>query len=51
MNLKDKNGFPGSEGREVSALWTAKDGCVRTAKLEGSLVSDNLSSQFRVVFG
>ncbi|GAW82589.1 hypothetical protein, conserved [Plasmodium gonderi] len=40
INVKDKNGFPLSEGNEIHSLWYFCDKKIHTAKLDGSLVGE-----------
>lgn len=37
INVKDKNGFPESEGKELFSLWYFSDKKIHSAKLDGSL--------------
>ncbi|KAI4836782.1 hypothetical protein MKS88_004586 [Plasmodium brasilianum] len=40
INIKDKNGFPLSDGKEIYSLWYFCDKKVHSAKLDGSLVGE-----------
>ncbi|KEG04563.1 conserved Plasmodium protein, unknown function [Plasmodium vinckei vinckei] len=40
INVKDKNGFPLSDGKEIHSLWYFCDKQVHSAKLDGSLVGE-----------
>ncbi|VWU53349.1 conserved protein, unknown function [Hepatocystis sp. ex Piliocolobus tephrosceles] len=40
INVKDKNGFPVSDGNEIYSLWYFCDKQNHSAKLDGSLIGD-----------
>ncbi|CRH01428.1 conserved Plasmodium protein, unknown function [Plasmodium relictum] len=40
INIKDKNGFPFSDGKEIYSLWFFSDKKIHSAKLDGSLVGE-----------
>ncbi|CDU19793.1 hypothetical protein YYC_05663 [Plasmodium yoelii 17X] len=41
INVKDKNGFPLSDGKEIHSLWYFCDKQVHSAKLDGSLLGED----------
>lgn len=40
INVKDKNGFPQTDGKEVHSLWFFSDKQIHSAKLDGSVVGE-----------
>ncbi|SCP05785.1 conserved Plasmodium protein, unknown function [Plasmodium ovale] len=40
INIKDKNGFPLSDGNEIHSLWHFCDKKIHSAKLDGSLIGE-----------